>query len=236
VAWETPSNWTPARNTSDISDILNFSQGGTSTVTIPATGSVGGRVTFSNNTTANFQAATSTATTLTLASLNIPTGSTFMSNGATGALTVAFSSGAVNSIAGRFEINNTTPVNVLNLTGTTTTVSTSGTLAAGGTVTTSAWLGTSTTTLIVNGNYEHKYTTVSGTLPSATWADGSNCNIIGYTTNIGHPSYAQSFWNFNWNCPLQTASVTNAISGTWAVRNNLNLVSTGTGSFINSGI
>ena len=235
AAWETPSNWTPARNTSDISDILNFSQGGTSTVTIPATGSVGGRVTFSNNTTANFQAATSTATTLTLGSVTIPSGSTLMSNGTTGALTVAFSSGAINTIAGRLEINNTTPVNVLNLTGTTTTVSASGTLAAGGTVSTSAWSGTSTTTLIVNGNYEHKYTTVGGTLPTATWADGSNCNIIGYTTNTGHPSYAQSFWNFNWNCPLQTATVTNAISGTWAVRNNLNLVSTGTGSFINSG-
>ncbi len=235
AAWDTPASWTPARNTASITDKLNFSQGGTSTVTIPATGSVGGRVSFSNNTTANFQAATSTATTLTLASLNIPTGSTLMSNGATGALTVAFSSGAINSIAGRLEINNTTPVNVLNLTGTTTTVSTSGTLAAGGTVSTSAWSGTSTTTLIVNGNYEHKYTTVSGTLPTATWADGSNCNIIGNTTNTAHPSYAQSFWNFNWNCPLQTGAVTGAISGSWAVRNNLNLVSTGTGSFINSG-
>lgn len=235
AAWDTPASWTPARNTASITDKLNFSQGDTSTVTIPATGSVGGRVTFSNNTTANFQAATSTATTLTLASLNIPTGSTLMSNGASGALTVAFSSGAINSIAGRLEINNTTPVNVLNLTGTTTTVSTSGTLAAGGTVTTSAWSGTSATTLTVNGNYEHKYTTVSGTLPTATWADGSNCNIIGYTTNTGHPSYAQSFWNFNWNCPLQTGAVTGAISGSWAVRNNLNLVSTGTGSFINSG-
>ena len=235
AAWDTPASWTPARNTASITDKLNFSQGGTSTVTLPATGSVGGRVTFSNNTTANFQAATSTATTLTLASLSIPSGSTLMSNGATGALTVAFSSGAINTIAGRLEINNTTPVNVLNLTGTTTTVSTSGTLAAGGTVSTSAWSGTSTTTLIVNGNYEHKYTTVSGTLPTATWADGSNCNIIGNTTNTAHPSYAQSFWNFNWNCPLQTGAVTGAISGSWAVRNNLNLVSTGTGSFINSG-
>ena len=235
AAWDTPASWTPARNTASITDKLNFSQGGTSTVTIPATGSVRGRVTFSNNTTANFQAATSTATTLTLASLSIPSGSTLMSNGATGALTVAFSSSAINTIAGRLEINNTTPVNVLNLTGTTTTVSTSGTLAAGGTVSTSAWSGTSTTTLIVNGNYEHKYTTVSGTLPTATWADGSNCNIIGNTTNTAHPSYAQSFWNFNWNCPLQTGAVTGAISGSWAVRNNLNLVSTGTGSFINSG-
>ncbi len=235
AAWQTPSSWTPARNTGDISDILNFSQGGASTVTIPATGSVGGRVIFSNNTTANFQAATSTATTLTLGSVTIPSGSTLMSNGATGALTVAFSSGAINSIAGRLEINNTTPVNVLNLTGTNTTVSTSGILASGGTVSTSAWSGTSATTLIVNGNYEHKYTTVSGTLPTATWADGSNCNIIGYTTNTSHPSYAQSFWNFNWNCPLQTGTVTGSISGTWAVRNNLNLVSTGTGSFINSG-
>jgi gliding motility-associated-like protein len=235
AAWDTPASWTPARSTASITDKLNFSQGGTSTVTIPATGSVGGRITFSNNTTANFQAATSTATTLTLASLNIPSGSTLMSNGATGALTVAFSSGAINSIAGRLEINNTTPVNVLNLTGTATTVSTSGTLAAGGTVSTSAWSGTSTTTLIVNGNYEHKYTTAIGTLPTATWADGSNCNIIGYTSNTAHPSYGQSFWNFNWNCPLQTATVTGAIAGAWAVRNNLNLVSTGTGSFINSG-
>ena len=62
AAWDTPASWTPARNTASITDKLNFSQGGTSTVTIPSTGSVGGRVTFSNNTTANFQAATSTAT------------------------------------------------------------------------------------------------------------------------------------------------------------------------------
>lgn len=231
AAWNTDVSWDPLRANPDPSDKLNFNQGGSSIVTIPAS-SIGGNVVFSNNTTANFQA--SAANTLTLASLIIDSGSTLNVNGTT-AQTIAFSSPAINTISGRLEITNTTGVNVLNVANSVTTVSSTGTLASGGTVNTTAWSSTSSTTLLVNGTYEHKYTTVGGSLPTATWADGSNCNIIGYTTNTSHPTYAQSFSNFTWNCPSQTATTTGAISGSWIVRNNLNLISTGTGSFVNSG-
>jgi hypothetical protein len=231
ASWATATNWTPSRTTPVATDILNFSNGGSSTVTNVPTQTVG-NIVFSNNTAANFQAG-STAT-LTSGGLTIPSGSTLMSNGTTAVLSIAFSSGAVNTIGGRLEISNTgTIANGISFTNSVTTISSTGTLAAGG-ITSATITGTSTT-LIINGTYEHKYTTTTGTIPTATWADGSNCNIIGYTTNTTHPSYAQSFWNFSWNCPNQTATVTGSISGTWAVRNNLNLISTGTGSYTNSG-
>lgn len=166
--------------------------------------------------------------------LTIPSGSTLISNGttATAILTLAFSAGAVNPIAGRLEINNTTIANAINFNNSVTTVT--GTFALGGSI--AAGLTSGTTTLLMNGTYEHKYTTISGTIPTATWADGSNCNIIGYTaTVLAHPSYGQSFWNFTWNCPSQTTAITGAIATAWIVRNNLTLTSTGSGSFINSG-
>lgn len=234
ASWSDPASWTPARTTPNLSDVLNFSLGGNSTATIPSTGAIGGQVIFANNTSASFQAATTTATTLTLSGLNIPSGSTLLSDGATGNLTLAFSAGSTNTINGRLEsINGTGRNNAFNFTNAITTVGANGTLAAGGV--SAATLTSTAANLTINGTYEHKYTTVGGTLPTATWADGSNCNIIGYTTVTAHPSYAQSFWNFTWNCPNQTTTITGAIGAAWAARNNLNLISTGTGTFVNSG-
>ena len=229
ASWATAASWSPVRTTPDASDILQFNAGGSSTVTSIPTQTVG-HVVFSNNTTANFQS-TTTAGTLTMGKLTVPSGSTLMSNGTGVILTLAFSAGAINPIGGRLEINNGV-ANAINFTNSVTTVT--GTFALGGT--TAATVTSSATTLLMNGTYEHKYTTISGTLPTATWADGSNCNIIGYTSTVtAHPSYAQSFWNFTWNCPAQTAAVTGSISGSWIVRNNLTLTATNTGSFTNSG-
>lgn len=232
AAWATATNWTPARTTPNSTDILNISNGGSSIIQT-ASGAVGGTIVFANNTTANFQP--SATNTLTLNSLTIPAGSSMFLNGtSTAAQTIAFNTGAVNTIDGRFEIANTSGVHVLNVTNSVTTVSSTGVLAAGGTVSTTAWSGTGTSTLLINGTYEHKYTTANGTIPTATWADGSNCNIIGYTSNTSAVALGQSFWNFTWNCPSQTGAYNNAVATAFAVRNNLNLVSTGTGSFGNS--
>lgn len=229
AAWNTASSWSPSRTTPNSSDILNFSNGGSSVVQT-ASGAVGGTIVFTNNTTANFQP--TAVNTLTLNSLTIPSGSSMFLNGTT-AQTLAFNSGAVNTIGGRLEVSGA--AHSVSFANSVTTVASTGTLAAGGA--TAATLTGTTTTLLINGTYEHKYTTVSGTLPSATWSDGSNCNIIGYTGTVtAHPSYAQSFWNFTWNCPSQTAAITGSISGSWIVRNNLNLISTGSsGTFTNSG-
>jgi hypothetical protein len=226
--WATATSWTPSRTTPDASDILNFSNGGSSIVQT-ASGAVGGNIVFANNTTANFQP--TAANTISLVGMTIPNGSSMYVNG-TFAQTITFT-GGTNTIDGRLELSGA--AHSISFANTVTTVSSTGVLAAGGA--TAATITGTSATLIINGTYEHKYTTVSGTLPTATWSDGSNCNIIGYTTTVtAHPSYAQSFWNFTWNCPSQTAAITGSISGSWIVRNNLNLISTGSsGTFTNSG-
>ncbi len=205
ASWVTPTSWSPDRTTPDATDILNFSNGGSSIVTSIPTQTVG-NIVFSNNTTANFQAA-STAT-LTSGGLTIPSGSTLMSNGTTAALTIAFSSGAVNTIGGRLEISNTgTPANGITFANSVTTITSAGTLAAGGSV--AATVTGTTSTLVINGTYEHNYTTVSGTIPTATWAATSNLNINSFTSNTSLPTglIGQTFGNLTWNCTAQTGNI-----------------------------
>lgn len=65
-----------------------------------------------------------------------------------------------------------------------------------------------TITFAANGTYEHNYTALPGTIPTATWVAGSTCKVIGYTTNATAPSgLNQTFSNFNWSCASQTANI-----------------------------
>lgn len=227
--WTVAANWTPARTTPDPTDILLFTNGGTSTATNIPTQTVR-RIAFGGNTVTNFQSA-ATAT-LTLASdndattyeLNIPSGSSLVSNGTTAALTLAFSgTGGVGKIAGTLEVANTgTPVNKVDFSNAIDTVTATGTLAAGGTANGAVFTSTATN-LVVMGTYNHKYTTAAGTVPTATWGTGSNTFVIGYTTAAAGPSgINQSLYNLTYNCPLQTvnnvwATVPTAVTGTFLV-------------------
>jgi hypothetical protein len=225
AAWNIAANWTPERTTPTVFDVLQFSNGGNSVVTIPS-GSTGGNVEFSNNTIANFQA--SAINTLTLTSLTIDNGSSLFLNGTT-AQTLAFSTLAVNSIHGRFEIANTSGVNTFNFNNSITTIGSTGVLAAGTTTAGNPWVGPSAN-LIINGTYEHKYTITPGTIPTATWSPNSNCNIIGYTTStLGIAGLAQNFGNFTWNCPNQTSNANMATSSTMGVSGTFSIINTGTG-------
>ncbi|MCX6257769.1 MAG: hypothetical protein NTW49_07745 [Bacteroidia bacterium] len=80
------------------------------------------------------------------------------------------------------------------------------------------------------GIYLHHFTTSRGTVPSATWHEGSTCEISGYTTNTGTPGgLVQSFADFIWNCPQQTGNI--SLGGNLSVINGSFIVqSTGTGS------
>ncbi len=81
------------------------------------------------------------------------------------------------------------------------------------------------------GGYQHNFTTVGGTVPTATWNTGSTCEIIGYTTYTGNPAgLAQNFYNFTWNCPSQSAGISLGGSLT-TVNGNLSIINTGTGDF-----
>ncbi|MFY7883488.1 MAG: beta strand repeat-containing protein, partial [Dolichospermum sp.] len=75
------------------------------------------------------------------------------------------------------------------------------------------------------GTYRHAF--ASGTVPTATWASGSTCEITG-TTTTAPSGLGQSFHHFTWNCTSQTATTT--VSGALVTINgNFNILSTGTG-------
>ena len=236
--WTTASNWNPARNTPDPTDKLLFNCGGNVTVTSVPTQSVS-RLTVTGHTTINLQSAATSTLTVTSDNnagtyeIEIADSSSLIIN-STNVLNLVFGgSGSKATIAGRFEINNTNLVNTFNLTGAVVTVEASGVLAGGSTVATYPWTGASTTTLIIHGTYEHKYTTVFGTIPTAKWEVNSNCNIIGYTTAsapFADASFAQTFYNFTWNCQNQdNASNLNLVGNVPTILGTFYVVSTGSG-------
>ncbi|HMR90363.1 MAG TPA: choice-of-anchor D domain-containing protein [Saprospiraceae bacterium] len=57
------------------------------------------------------------------------------------------------------------------------------------------------------GVYQHNVATGSTRIPLSTWETGSTCEVIGYTTGGGlsNAGFDQNFYNFTWNCPLQTS-------------------------------
>lgn len=121
--------------------------------------------------------------------------------------------------------------NTLNLTGSSANVI-HGTLRIGGTAGSIVGMTALNTTFTATGTYEHNYTTVAGTVPTASWNAASNCNIIGYTTSTGATGgLSQTFGNFTWNCTAQTAAVNlfGGFNGA-TIAGNFNVTTTNTGS------
>ncbi len=88
---------------------------------------------------------------------------------------------------------------------------------------------TTTGTLTFNsgGKYQHNNTTAAGTIPTATWNAGSTCEVIGYTSNTSNPNgLGQAFYNFTWNCGLQTGSI-NLADNLTNVLGDFNVLATG---------
>ena len=121
--------------------------------------------------------------------------------------------------------------NTLTLTGSTANVI-NGTLRIGGTAGSIVGMTALNTTFSSTGTYEHNYTTIAGTIPTATWNAASNCNIIGYTTNVSATGgLSQNFGNFTWNCPSQTGAL-NLLGGLNGaiIAGNFNVLATNSGS------
>jgi hypothetical protein len=107
-----------------------------------------------------------------------------------------------------------------------------GTLRIGGSSGSIVGMTALNTTFSATGTYEHNYTTVAGIVPAASWNAASNCNIIGYTTNISATGgLSQTFGNFTWNCPSQTAAL-NLLGGLngATIAGNFNVMATNSGS------
>ncbi|WP_026903739.1 T9SS type A sorting domain-containing protein [Pedobacter glucosidilyticus] len=84
------------------------------------------------------------------------------------------------------------------------------------------------------GVYKHTHTTIGGSIPFATWNNGSECQIIGFTTNSSHILLSGSnnnFYDFTWNCPNQQINSAPTLSHSINVRNNFSVISTGLGVF-----
>ncbi len=88
--------------------------------------------------------------------------------------------------------------------------------------------------LIINGTYNHKYTTVGGFVPIATWNAGSTFLVSGYTTSTAGPAsagLAQTFANVVYNASSQTSNC-NWGGVPLTVTGTLNVTSTGTGAWV----
>lgn len=125
---------------------------------------------------------------------------------------------------GQVNVNSGITLTIADGTGTDMTVN--GTLRSAGTITTTGTLAFGS-----GGVYQHNFTTTVGTVPTATWNANSTCEIVGYTSYSGDMNLGeQSFGNFTWNCPSQTANVS-ANETLDYVYGNLTIISTGTGQF-----
>lgn len=106
--WTTAANWSPARSTPGPSDILQFNDGTTKTITGVISQSIA-RLVISNNTTINLQSAAATTLSITGASgpdLSVPTGCNLNFN-AVNAITMNIATTATASISGGIKFSAT---------------------------------------------------------------------------------------------------------------------------------
>jgi len=95
----------------------------------------------------------------------------------------------------------------INATGTLSTTSTftvnATTITVDGTYTNGSTGSITVTTMNVNSGATYEHAINGGTIPTATWAATSNCNITGVTTTVP-TGFAQTFGNLTWNSAGQT--------------------------------
>jgi hypothetical protein len=117
---------------------------------------------------------------------------------------------------------------------TTVTANNAGSLiTVNGTLRNSGVINASAATLVFSssGVYEHNWTTLIGTIPTATWSAGSTCSVIGYTTALtlaAANGYNQAFSNFTWNCTNQAATTFQLSGFLTTINGNFNMLSSGT--------
>jgi hypothetical protein len=121
--------------------------------------------------------------------------------------------------------------NTLNLTGSSGNLI-NGNLRIGGSSGSIVGMSALNTSFSATGVYEHNYTTIAGTVPTASWNPNSRCNIIGYTSNTGATGgLAQTFGHFTWNCVSQTGAVNlfGGLNGA-TIAGNFSVLATNSGS------
>lgn len=109
----------------------------------------------------------------------------------------------------------------------TLTVTTGGVLKNAGTFTLS---GTPVGVIAFTGTGKYQHNQNGGTIPTATWATTSTCEIIGWTSSTTINGFGQSFGNFTWNNPGETATAINLLGNLATVNGTLTVQNTGSGA------
>ncbi len=243
--WQKAGNWTPVRSIPAAGDILQFTDGGTYTVTNVPNQTIG-TIRVYNNTNVTLQS--SGNTTLYINgfagnnNVDITAGANLQIGSGTNTLYIAFSttSGQLANISGTLTVNQsgtfrsdiaTTTVNVAALTGniilngngaysasnTVTTVSGSFTRNTGSTGTVTS---TAANLIFSNGSfYYHK--TNGSSIPTASYNSGSTVDVTGITsTNLS--GFTGTFGNLIWNNTAQTS--TGDVNGSITINGNLQIL------------
>ncbi len=242
-SWAVAANWTPARNVLSFDDILEFSNGGSSTANAIPTQTIG-KILMSNNTTVTFVPAVAAVLTLsggTGTDLDVPVGCSMTIGGAPAvvALSIAHLIGQGNTaeLDGVVSTGTNLTTNaylatnsVTNVDGTFncygTLTATGSTINVNGILNVFAGAVTSTAAnLFMNTGSTYNHNRNGSPVPTALWNINSTCVINGVTGTIP-TGLNQAFGNFTWNCPAQSASLLMGANLFTTVNGNLSFLST----------
>jgi fibronectin-binding autotransporter adhesin len=203
-SWATAANWNPTRTIPANNDILIFNNVTCSPTNVPT--QTIGKLQLINNAIVTLMPSNGGNRTLSVNStatdaINIPSGNILTISGETinnRNLTISFSSTGTANISGTVRV-----------------------IDNGGT----AFLTNGTGTINFNSGSSYEHARDGGTIPTATWAVSSTCNLTGITGNVPG-GLAQNFGNFTWNCTGQNANLdfTNNLT---TVNGNLSIINTG---------
>lgn len=229
------ANWSPARNTPDATDILEFdganidalnTAGPVIALNLPSSQTIG-RLLLKNNATVTLQAAAGSSA-LTINGgvgddLDIPSGSSLTVAGSS-TMTFRYGGSTTANIAGSFTLGSTSADITYNGTGAVTTVNGSFTNAnAAGT-----GMTVSAANFLVNGHYRHNGN--GGTIPAGTYANTSTLHINGLTSsNIGTFT-PTSIGNLVINSNVGAGNNVHLAAGGVTINGNLTVSGTGSGS------
>jgi hypothetical protein len=205
-----PLNWLPNRVSLQVTDVLQFTNTGTSTAINVPTQTVG-QIVVGNNTNITLEALIGGARTLSIAgpssntNLTIAAGSTLQLGGTVQlTLNIITNASQTASISGNLIINDN---GTLNNTFTTNTVATTlVTVNSGGAIINNGGIVTaSAATLSFDNGSSYTHAMNAGAIPVATYAANSTVNVTGTTTT--NPTWnAGPFGNIIWNCAGQTSA------------------------------
>lgn len=246
AAWNNAATWAVNadgtggnRTTPNVNDVLIVDGAGTAagaaiTAATINTSETIGRLVISNNTAFTLASNNASARAITIgggpnADLDIQAGSSMTLSGSTGSVSIAFTgTGNTGSIAGTLTIGGTTANGLTTTGGTGTVVTVTGTVNLGSSSSSPFITGSTATLNFASGSsYNHLFTTVAGTIPSATWHAASTATISGYTSNNVPGGLGQTFGNFTWNTPA-LASAVNLAGATITAAGTFTMASTGT--------